>query len=108
MTELFGSTRARIGARHALIGPNGAGKSSLIKVLAGDLLPLDGKKLDAEALKIGYFAQHQLEQLRLDESPLWHLQQLDKQATEKDLRNLQKPDSCLNPILVIIKATIIE
>jgi ATP-binding cassette subfamily F protein 3 len=75
------------GDRIGLLGANGAGKSSLIKVLAGDLLPLAGKKLDADALKIGYFAQHQLEQLRLDESPLWHLQQLDKQATEKDLRN---------------------
>ncbi len=75
------------GDRIGLLGANGAGKSSLIKVLAGDLAPLTGKKLDADALKIGYFAQHQLEQLRLDESPLWHLQQLDKQATEKDLRN---------------------
>ena len=75
------------GDRIGLLGANGAGKSSLIKVLAGDLAPLTGKKLEAEALKIGYFAQHQLEQLRLDESPLWHLQQLNKQATEKDLRN---------------------
>jgi len=75
------------GDRIGLLGANGAGKSSLIKVLAGDMLPLTGKRLEAEALKTGYFAQHQLEQLRLDESPLWHLQQLDKQATEKDLRN---------------------
>ena len=44
-------------------------------------------RYEAEALKIGYFAQHQLEQLQLDETPLWHLQKLDKQATEKDLRN---------------------
>ncbi|MEY3807541.1 MAG: hypothetical protein RI893_517 [Pseudomonadota bacterium] len=75
------------GDRIGLLGPNGAGKSSLIKVLAGDMQPLLGKRNEAEALKIGYFAQHQLEQLRVDESPLWHLQQLDKQATEKDLRN---------------------
>jgi ATP-binding cassette subfamily F protein 3 len=75
------------GDRIGLLGPNGAGKSSLIKVLAGDMQPLSGKRNAAEALKIGYFAQHQLEQLRIDESPLWHLQQLDKQATEKDLRN---------------------
>ncbi|EGW22845.1 ATP-binding cassette domain-containing protein [Methylobacter tundripaludum] len=75
------------GDRIGLLGPNGAGKSSLIKVLAGDMQPLSGKRNEAEALKIGYFAQHQLEQLRIDESPLWHLQQLDKQATEKDLRN---------------------
>ncbi|MEQ1636028.1 MAG: ATP-binding cassette domain-containing protein [Methylococcales bacterium] len=75
------------GARIGLLGPNGAGKSSLIKVLAGDMQPLTGSMLGAEALKIGYFAQHQLEQLRLDESPLWHLQKIDPQATEKDLRN---------------------
>ncbi len=75
------------GDRIGLLGPNGAGKSSLIKVLAGDMQPLSGNRNEAEALKIGYFAQHQLEQLRIDESPLWHLQQLDKQATEKDLRN---------------------
>ena len=75
------------GDRIGLLGPNGAGKSSLIKVLAGDMTALSGTRQEAETLKIGYFAQHQLEQLRLDESPLWHLQQLDKQATEKDLRN---------------------
>ncbi len=73
--------------RIGLLGPNGAGKSSLIKVLAGDMAPLSGIRQEADALRIGYFAQHQLEQLRLDESPLWHLQKMDKQATEKDLRN---------------------
>ena len=75
------------GDRIGLLGPNGAGKSSLIKVLASDMQPLTGKVQLADVLYVGYFAQHQLEQLRLDESPLWHLQQLDKQATEKDLRN---------------------
>ncbi|NOQ76180.1 MAG: ATP-binding cassette domain-containing protein [Methylococcaceae bacterium] len=75
------------GDRIGLLGPNGAGKSTLIKVLAAEMKPLNGKFQTAEALNIGYFAQHQLEQLRLDESPLWHLQQLNKQATEKDLRN---------------------
>ncbi len=75
------------GDRIGLLGPNGAGKSTLIKVLAGDMPALGGKVQTAEALNIGYFAQHQLEQLRLEESPLWHLQKLDKQATERDLRN---------------------
>jgi ATP-binding cassette subfamily F protein 3 len=75
------------GDRIGLLGPNGAGKSSLIKVLASEMKPLNGKIQTAEALNIGYFAQHQLEQLRLDESPLWHLQHLDNRATEKDLRN---------------------
>ena len=58
------------GDRIGLLGPNGAGKSSLIKVLAGDMQPLSGNRNEAEALKIGYFAQHQLEQLRVDESPV--------------------------------------
>ncbi len=75
------------GDRVGLLGPNGAGKSSLIKVLAGEMRVLEGKLQAADALTVGYFAQHQLEQLRLDESPLWHLQKLDKQATEKDLRD---------------------
>ncbi len=75
------------GDRIGLLGPNGAGKSSLIKVLAGEMPALRGQLLLGEALEIGYFAQHQLEQLRVDETPLWHLQQIDKQATEKDLRN---------------------
>jgi len=75
------------GDRIGLLGPNGAGKSSLIKVLSGKMPALCGKLQTAEALHIGYFAQHQLEQLRLDESPLQHLQNLDRQATEKDLRN---------------------
>jgi ATP-binding cassette, subfamily F, member 3 len=75
------------GDRIGLLGPNGAGKSSLIKVLAGDMQPLSGTRLEAESLNIGYFAQHQLEQLRLDESPLRHLQRIDPKATEKELRN---------------------
>ncbi|HEY8034978.1 MAG TPA: ATP-binding cassette domain-containing protein [Methylobacter sp.] len=92
------------GDRIGLLGPNGAGKSSLIKVLAGDMQPLAGKRNEAEALKIGYFAQHQLEQLRIDESPLWHLQQLDKQATEKDLRNfLGGFDFCGDKVLEAVK-----
>ncbi len=75
------------GDRIGLLGPNGSGKSSLIKVMAGEMKALHGKIQYAEALNTGYFAQHQLEQLRLEESPLWHLQRLDKQATERDLRN---------------------
>lgn len=75
------------GDRIGLLGKNGAGKSSLIKVLANDLQPLTGTRRPAELLNIGYFAQHQLEQLSLENSPLWHFQQIDKQATEKELRN---------------------
>ncbi|CAG7857835.1 partial putative ABC transporter ATP-binding protein YheS, partial [biofilm metagenome] len=91
------------GDRIGLLGPNGAGKSSLIKVLANELMPSTGVRLAADALKIGYFAQHQLEQLRLDESPLWHLQKLDPKATEKELRNFLggfdfRGDKVLEPV----------
>jgi ATP-binding cassette subfamily F protein 3 len=75
------------GDRIGLLGPNGAGKSTLIKSLAGELSLLHGQRQPAKNLHIGYFAQHQLEQLHGDESPLQHLQGLDKQASEQDLRN---------------------
>lgn len=92
------------GDRIGLLGSNGAGKSSLLKTLAGTLPLLSGKRLEADALNIGYFAQHQLEQLRLEESPLWHLQQIDKQASEKELRNfLGGFDFCGDKVLEPVK-----
>lgn len=75
------------GDRLALLGPNGAGKSTLIKLLAEENKPTSGTIECAESLKVGYFAQHQLEQLDPNASPLLHLQRLDKKATERDLRN---------------------
>jgi ATP-binding cassette subfamily F protein 3 len=75
------------GDRIGLLGPNGAGKSTLIKVLANELGISSGEIQFADTLKLGYFAQHQLEQLHLDESPLWHLQKINPKATEKELRN---------------------
>ncbi|MEJ2619911.1 MAG: ATP-binding cassette domain-containing protein [Candidatus Thiodiazotropha sp.] len=75
------------GHRIGLLGPNGAGKSTLIKILAGSLKPLDGLCEQAQGLRIGYFAQHQLEQLDEQASPLLHLQRLDAKATEQSLRN---------------------
>jgi len=92
------------GDRIGLLGSNGAGKSSLLKTLAGELPPLLGKRLEADALNIGYFAQHQLEQLHLDENPLWHFQQIDKQATEKELRHfLGGFDFCGDKVVEAVK-----
>ncbi|MBL1274877.1 MAG: ATP-binding cassette domain-containing protein [Ectothiorhodospiraceae bacterium] len=75
------------GDRIGLLGPNGAGKSTLIKALTGELELLTGSLAPAQALRIGYFAQHQLEQLHADDTPLVHLQRLNKQATEQELRS---------------------
>lgn len=75
------------GRRIGLLGPNGAGKSSLIKTLAGDLLPLSGERQCGEHLAIGYFAQHQLEALDGAASPLLHIQRLSPDASEQALRD---------------------
>jgi len=74
------------GERIGLLGHNGAGKSTLIKILAGDLAPLMGKYEAAQGLRIGYFAQHQLEQLHDELSPVQHLQMLKPSASEKECR----------------------
>ncbi len=75
------------GDRIGLLGHNGAGKSTLIKLLAAELDVMQGEMLRARDLNIGYFAQHQLEQLDDNASPLLHLQRLDPDASENALRN---------------------
>ncbi|MBK1704848.1 ATP-binding cassette domain-containing protein [Halochromatium glycolicum] len=75
------------GDRLALLGANGAGKSTLIKTLAGEQPLLCGARQEAQGLRIGYFAQHQMDQLRPDASPLQHLIALDREAPEQSLRD---------------------
>jgi ATP-binding cassette subfamily F protein 3 len=75
------------GQRIGLLGVNGAGKSTLIKTVANELAPLTGTATLGRGLVIGYFAQHQVEMLRHDESPLWHLQKIAPTVREQELRN---------------------
>ncbi len=81
------SLRLLPGQRLGLLGRNGAGKSTLVKAIAGVLPLLSGQSLAAERLQLAYFAQQQLEQLASEESAFWHIQMLDKQATEQRVRD---------------------
>ncbi len=75
------------GDRIGLLGVNGAGKSTLIKLFAGDEAITSGSMLCNDGVQIGYFAQHQLEQLDLSASPLLHLRRIDPKATDQELLN---------------------
>ncbi|TAM50597.1 MAG: ATP-binding cassette domain-containing protein [Paraburkholderia sp.] len=75
------------GQRIGLLGANGQGKSTLVKTLAGTLEPLAGTMRAGRGLVIGYFAQHQLETLRPDDSPLAHLARLAPDTREQELRD---------------------
>jgi ATP-binding cassette subfamily F protein 3 len=91
------------GARIGLLGRNGAGKSTFIKLLAGQLEPQRGKYQPNPGLNIGYFAQHQVEYLRLDDSPLQHLQRLAPEQREQELRDFLggfgfQGDMALSPV----------
>ncbi|QFI40002.1 ABC transporter ATP-binding protein [Moritella marina ATCC 15381] len=74
------------GSRIGLLGRNGAGKSTLIKLLSAEMEPLKGSLEVNPNSKVGYFAQHQLEFLRLDDTPLQHMVRLAPDKTELELR----------------------
>ncbi|MCE0493983.1 ABC transporter ATP-binding protein [Vibrio salinus] len=75
------------GSRIGLLGRNGAGKSTLIKLLSGELTPNHGTLTYSQGVKIGYFAQHQLETLHPEETPLQHMMQIAPDQTEQQLRD---------------------
>jgi ATP-binding cassette subfamily F protein 3 len=75
------------GSRIGLLGRNGAGKSTLIKSLAGDLALLKGERYCAQDLKVGYFSQHQLEQLHLPSSAIEHITRAKADITELQARS---------------------
>ncbi|AWB48617.1 glycosyl transferase family 1 [Gemmobacter aquarius] len=72
--------------RIALLGRNGEGKSTLSKLLAGKLKVMEGKFTSSSKLRIGYFAQHQVDELYIDETPLQHLQRLRPAEGQPRLR----------------------
>jgi ATP-binding cassette subfamily F protein 3 len=72
--------------RIALLGKNGEGKSTLSKLLAGKLQPSEGRLARSSKLRIGYFAQHQVDELHLDETPLQHIMRLRPAEGQPKLR----------------------
>jgi ATP-binding cassette subfamily F protein 3 len=72
--------------RIALLGRNGEGKSTLSKLLAGKLQPIEGQLHKSSKLRVGYFAQHQVEELHLDETPIDHIRRMRPTETPAKLR----------------------
>ncbi|MGB0772125.1 MAG: ABC-F family ATP-binding cassette domain-containing protein [Paracoccaceae bacterium] len=72
--------------RIALLGQNGEGKSTLSKLISGRLNPMAGRVVTSNKLRIGYFAQHQVDELFVDETPLDHIRRLRPEKTPAQLR----------------------
>ena len=72
--------------RIALLGQNGEGKSTLSKLISGRLNPMAGRVVTSNKLRIGYFAQHQVDELFIDETPLDHIRRLRPEKTPAQLR----------------------
>ncbi len=81
--ELHIRSESRLG----LLGFNGSGKSTLLKVLAGKMQPLDGSIIKAKKTRIGYYAQHQVDELDQHASPMELLRAVDEQHSDQEIRD---------------------
>ncbi|GGE69272.1 ATP-binding cassette domain-containing protein [Paenalcaligenes hominis] len=81
------SVDVRSGSRIGILGMNGAGKSTLIKTLAGEIAALNGELVTSARLEVGYFAQHQLDMIEAELSPIQHMQRIAPDVREQELRN---------------------
>jgi ATP-binding cassette subfamily F protein 3 len=97
-------TVLRKGDRIGLVGVNGSGKTTLLKLLVGELQPEQGKVTQSKGVKIGYFAQHQLESLTVEQSPLQHLLNLEAKPSDQEARDFLgqfgfSNNQCLEPVI---------
>lgn len=81
------SLSIRSGSRFGLLGFNGSGKSTLLKVLSGQMAPLHGDIVPAKKLRIAYFAQHQVDELNQDDSPLQLLKKEERKASDQEIKD---------------------
>ncbi|AWB33340.1 ABC-F family ATP-binding cassette domain-containing protein [Orrella marina] len=79
--------RIEAGSRIGILGVNGAGKSTLVKIIAAELDPFAGERIEGKGLVIGYFAQQQMDILDSHASALLHLKRIAPQTREQELRN---------------------
>lgn len=77
----------RSGDRIGLVGVNGSGKTTLLKQLVGELKPQTGKVIVSKGVKVGYFAQHQIDSLNFDQSPLQHLLSQENSPSDQESRD---------------------
>lgn len=77
----------RAGDRIGLVGVNGSGKTTLLKQLVGELKPQSGRVVISKGVKVGYFAQHQIDSLNFDQSPLQHMLAQENTPSDQEGRD---------------------